>query len=234
VANLPNLANVRGTANGADDYLELEVRDDGVGIPPEVLPHVFEPFFSTKGAKGTGLGLATCYGIVTQAGGTIRVESEVGRGTTFFVRLPVVDSDPASERAPRSSRAVRQVLVVDDESIVRDTVARMLQAEGFEVRTAATLAEGRAVLRDRSIAIDLLLADVMLGEERGIDLIADCRRDRPDSRIVMMSGYTPDVGASHALALSGAAFLAKPFARDALLAVVRHSAASMGDRSSLV
>jgi PAS domain S-box-containing protein len=210
-------------ASAIDEYVDLEVRDEGVGIPPEVLPHVFEPFFSTKGAKGTGLGLATCYGIVTQAGGTIRVESEVGRGTAFFVRLPAVGSDRASEVTPRNGGAVRRVLVVDDESIVLDTVARMLRSEGFEVCTAANLAEGRSVLRDGSIAIDLLLADVMLGAERGTDLIADCRRDRPEARVVIMSGYAADLDASDTLASSGAAFLAKPFARDALLAVVRHS-----------
>jgi two-component system cell cycle sensor histidine kinase/response regulator CckA len=123
------------------------------------------------------------------------------------------------------------VRVVDDEPNVRDTIVRMLRSEGYEVRTAATLTEGRAVLGDKSIAVDLLLADVMLGAERGTDLIADCRRDRPDARVVIMSGYAADLGASQTLAKSGAAFLAKPFARDALLDAVRHSVAATGDRA---
>jgi two-component system, cell cycle sensor histidine kinase and response regulator CckA len=205
----------------AGEYVELQVRDNGAGIPPDVLPHVFEPFFSTKGARGTGLGLATCFGIVTQAGGRIGVESEVGKGSVFRVLLPAAEGAAAPEIAPQVHQAVRRVLVVDDESSVRETMARMLRSEGYEVHVASTLAEARRILGDKGIALDAMLADVVLGDERGTDLIEDCRRNRPRVRVVVMSGYTPDAGASQTLTGSGAAFLSKPFGRDDLFRAVR-------------
>ena len=209
---------VRDVAAG--EYIELQVGDTGAGIPPEVLPHVFEPFFSTKGARGTGLGLATCFGIVTQAGGWIGVESEVGKGTVFRVLLPAAQDTAASEIAPPLHQPVRRVLVVDDESSVRDTTARMLRSEGYEVHVASTLAEARRILGDAGIALDAMLADVVLGDERGTDLIEDCRRSRPRIRVVVMSGYAPDAGASQVLAGCGAVFLSKPFGRDDLFRAV--------------
>ena len=210
----------------AGEYVELQVRDNGAGIPPDVLPHVFEPFFSTKGARGTGLGLATCFGIVTQAGGWIGVESEVGKGTVFRVLLPAAAGADAPEIAPPVTRPVHRVLVVDDESSVRETTARMLRSEGYEVHVASTLAEARRILGDADIALDAMLADVVLGDERGTDLIEDCRRSRPRVRVVVMSGYAPDAGASQLLTRSGAAFLSKPFGRDDLFRAVRGREAS--------
>jgi CheY-like chemotaxis protein len=201
----------------AGDYAELRVQDDGAGIPPDVLPHVFEPFFSTKGALGTGLGLATCFGIVTQARGTIRVESEGGKGTTFCVLLPSAEGAAVAEPRPSVIPMGRRVLVVDDERTVRETTARVLRSEGYEVHLASTLTEARRVLADRTIALDAVLTDVVLSDERGIDLLEDCRRDRPRVRVVVMSGYTPDAGASQVLTRFGAAFLAKPFGRDDLV-----------------
>jgi signal transduction histidine kinase/CheY-like chemotaxis protein len=201
----------------AGDYAELRVQDDGAGIPPEVLPHVFEPFFSTKGAHGTGLGLATCFGIVAQARGSIRVVSEMGNGTTFCVLLPAAEAAEAPEAVVSVRPAARRVLVVDDEAAVRETTARVLRAEGFEVHLASTLAEARRVLADRTIALDAVLTDVVLSDERGIDLLDDCRRERPRARVVVTSGYTPDIGASRVLSRFGAAFLPKPFGRDDLV-----------------
>jgi two-component system, cell cycle sensor histidine kinase and response regulator CckA len=205
----------------AGEYLVLEVKDQGVGISDDVLPHLFEPFFSTKGARGTGLGLATCFGIVAQAGGTIRVESVLARGTAFRVFLPAATAGPPPALDPRVPREVRRVLVVDDDASVREMTSRMLRSEGHEVHTAATLAEARQVLDDHSVALDAMLTDVVLGNESGMDLIEPCHRARPQARIVVTSGYTPDSTASESLALYEAGFLPKPFSRNQLLDALR-------------
>jgi hypothetical protein len=204
----------------AGRYVELEVQDEGVGIPPDVLPHVFEPLFTTKGKLGTGLGLATCFGIAIQAGGTIEVASEVGKGTTFRLLLPAAGAPEAIIAAAPTPSEVKRVLVVDDDANVREMTARMLRAEGHGVLAASTLAEARAILDDEAIHLDALVTDVVLGAEQGTDLIAPCRKSRPETRIVVMSGYAPDPNASATVAASGAAFLAKPFGRDQLLRVL--------------
>jgi len=206
----------------AGRYVELEVQDEGVGISPDVLPHVFEPLFTTKGKLGTGLGLATCFGIAIQAGGTIEVASEVGKGTTFRLLLPAAGAPEASIAVPATPPSeVKRVLVVDDDANVREMTARMLRAEGHEVLAASTLAEARAILDDDAARLDALVTDVVLGAEEGTDLIAPCRKSRPETRIVVMSGYAPDPNASATVAASGAAFLAKPFGRDQLLRALR-------------
>jgi CheY-like chemotaxis protein len=205
----------------AGRYVELEVQDEGVGISPDVLPHVFEPLFTTKGTLGTGLGLATCFGIAIQAGGTIEVASEVGKGTTFRLLLPAAGAPDASIAVPATPSEVKRVLVVDDDANVREMTARMLRAEGHEVLAASTLAEARAILDDHAVRLDALVTDVVLGAEQGTDLISPCRKARPETRIVVMSGYAPDPNASATVAASGAAFLAKPFGRDQLLRALR-------------
>jgi two-component system, cell cycle sensor histidine kinase and response regulator CckA len=205
----------------AGPYVELEVHDEGVGIPRDVLAHVFEPLFTTKGKRGTGLGLATCFGIAIQAGGTIDFASEVGEGTTFRVLLPAAGAAEAGIALPATPLEVKRVLLVDDDANVREMTARMLRAEGHEVLAASTLAEARAVVDDGKIHLDALVTDVVLGADQGTDLIAPCRKSRPGMRIVVMSGYTPDPGASATVAAGGAAFLAKPFGRDQLLRVLR-------------
>jgi two-component system cell cycle sensor histidine kinase/response regulator CckA len=205
----------------AGRYVELEVHDEGVGISPDVLPHIFEPLFTTKGKLGTGLGLATCFGIAIQAGGAIDVVSEIGRGATFRVLLPAASAVEATVAVPTTPSEVKRVLVVDDDANVREMTARMLRAEGHEVLAASTLAQARAILGDDTIRLDALVTDVVLGAEQGTDLIGPCRKSRPGTRIVVTSGYAPDPNASATVAAGGAAFLAKPFGRDQLLRVLR-------------
>jgi PAS domain S-box-containing protein len=205
----------------AGEYVVLEVRDQGTGIPEDMLPHLFEPFFSTKGVRGTGLGLATCFGIVAQAGGTIRVESTLGKGTTFRVFLPAAGAGQAAVDAPLAAREVRRVLVVDDDASVREMTTRMLRSEGHEVHTASTLAEARRFMEDPGIPLDAMLTDVVLGDENGTDLIEPFHRARPHARIVVTSGYTPDPSASESLAKHEAGFLPKPFGRDQLIKALR-------------
>src|SRR5262249_18120672 len=126
----------------------------------------------------------------------------------------------------------RRVLVVDDDPSVREMTTRMLRSEGHEVRTAATVAEARRILEDPAVPLDALLTDVVLGPERGTELISICRGARPQARIVLMSGYTPDVGAARLLASGDAAFLPKPFSRDGLLTALRGSEPLLAARPS--
>ncbi len=204
------------------DYVELEVRDSGVGITPDVLPRLFEPFFSTKGKRGTGLGLATCQSIAIAAGGLITVSTVVGEGTSFRVFLPVTQPTeaPASTPVVESRLALNHVLVVDDDADVRSLVTRMLSADGFDVQAVATAAEALEVLGDDQVALDALVTDVVLGAERGTDLLVKCRALRPCLRILVMSGYTPDPEAARVLEQYDATFLPKPFGRDKLRAAL--------------
>lgn len=203
-------------------YVEFRVTDEGTGIDADVLPQLFDPFFTTKGESGTGLGLATCSSVASQLGGSIEVETAPGKGTTFRVLLPASTSAPAAEMPEPSVRAsVRRVLVVDDERPVRETTARMLQASGYDVITAATLTDARGMVDDVSLEFEALITDVVLSGERGTDLLEQCRRARPKIRIVVMSGFSPDPTAAAALSKYDAAFLPKPFRRDQLLRTLK-------------
>lgn len=202
----------------AGDYVEFRVKDQGTGIAAEVLPHLFDPFFTTKGDSGTGLGLATCSSVASQLGGAIAVETELGKGSTFRVFLPVSTAAPAQPASePPAPVSVRRVLVVDDERPVRETIARILQASGHEVFMAATLADARAMIEDETRDFDALITDVVLSGERGTDLLEHCRKLRPYTKILVMSGFTPDPNAAAALSKYKAGFLPKPFRREQLL-----------------
>lgn len=205
----------------AGEYVELEVHDDGEGIDPGVLGRVFEPLFSTKNGLGTGLGLATCHAIATQAGGAIVVASDAGKGTTFRVFLPVAYESEQPEPVSVPGREPKHVLVVDDDASVRELVRRMLRSDGFDVKVAATVAEAREHLEDVELPLDALITDIVVGHERGTDLLEPCRRLRPEVSVLLMSGYVPEPCAADALVKHGATFIGKPFGRDQLLVALR-------------
>jgi two-component system cell cycle sensor histidine kinase/response regulator CckA len=201
----------------------IEVTDTGTGMDSETMEHLFEPFFTTKGpGEGTGLGLATVYGIVRNWNGGLRVRSELGRGSTFEVYLPCVDQAPARPEtirdAPVAGKAGRgrKILVVEDDEIVRQLTVRILTGAGYEV-VAPTTAPAAVELgrRDRP---DLLLTDVIMPTLRGAEVAAELRAAHPDLPVLYMSGYTdrsPDDSGSDQ-------YLAKPFlAEDLLRAVER-------------
>jgi two-component system cell cycle sensor histidine kinase/response regulator CckA len=200
---------------GPGPYVVLEVTDTGVGMDDETRSHIFEPFFTTKDAdEGTGLGLATVYGIVRQSGGFVWVESEIGRGTTFKVHLPAVEApvDDVRVRRPEALPAGmgRRVLLVEDDAPVRTVVRLMLEAHGLDVVEAA---EGDAALRLSDEAepgtLDLLVTDTVLPGPSGVELAARVRARHEGLRTLMMSGYS-----EAAVALEpGTEFLAKPFTR---------------------
>ena len=214
-------------------YVLLLVTDTGCGMQASVREHVFEPFFTTKAlGKGTGLGLATTYGIVKQHGGNIWVESEPGMGTTFKVYLPRVAETFITE-APAGAEALptsmETILIVEDETSVREVAARILQARGYRVLTAALPSEAEQALAAHGDDIALLLTDVVMPERSGRQLYESVRAQFPLLRVLYMSGYSDDAIMHHSVLDANTAFIAKPFTADALARKVR---AAMGSSKS--
>jgi PAS domain S-box-containing protein len=199
----------------------LSVRDDGRGIAPDVLPRIFEPFFTTKGVgEGTGLGLAMIYGIVHQHGGIIEVESEVGRGSTFTVLLPLTSGQPASkqDRAPAPAPGGREtILVVEDESTVRNLAVRVLERAGYRVVVATDGAEAIALYERIGREIDLVLIDVVMPRMGGREAARIIRERDRDVRILFVSGYAAEASETEGIG----DFLMKPYDANTLLGHVR-------------
>lgn len=194
------------------DWVHIVVEDHGEGIPPEQLPHIFEPFFTTKPiGKGTGLGLATAYGIVQQHGGSIDVESEPGKGTVFRIALPAEAAiEPVRPELTRPATGGEAILVVDDEPAIRRLVAHVLEASGYRVLQAASSQEALTLWEAEKARVGLLLTDVMMPVGlNGYELSARLLQQRPDLKVLHMSGFSPDVLENpHA---DPARFLSKPF-----------------------
>ncbi len=207
-------------------HVVLEVRDTGSGIDPAVMAHIFEPFFTTKKAgEGTGLGLATCYGIVRQAGGHITVESERGVGTCFRVYLPRTFDHVAPEPARAEGDAVARgesLLVVDDEEPIRRATVELLERAGYLVFVAVDGADALAVL-DANPVISLLVTDVVMPNIDGIALVKLARARRPRLRVLLVSGYVPATAENSGWRGKGPPLLGKPFTNAQLLARVRLS-----------
>ncbi len=204
-------------------YATLSVADTGTGIPPELMSHLFEPFFTTKGeGVGTGLGLATVYGIVTQSGGAVGVESVLDRGTTFTVYLPVAEGPAANEALdepePAATVGTERILVVEDEAPVRALVQRLLEDAGYGVVAAALPGQALEILAGAA-EVDLLLTDVVMPEMSGFELAARVRAERPGMRFLFISGYRTGVAA--APGQTAGPVLQKPFASEELRRAVR-------------
>jgi PAS domain S-box-containing protein len=208
-------------------YVMLAVSDTGIGMDEDTLEHLFEPFFTTKDrGKGTGLGLATVYGIVKQAGGYIWVYSEVGLGTTFKVYLPQVDHAVApSERVgpgpARAQQGTETVLVVEDDAMVRDLTCRILEMNGYTVIPASGGDDAIAQAVSREERIHLMVTDVVMPGMSGRDLARRMIEHRPDVKVLYVSGYTNDAVVHHGILEPNIAFLQKPFATSQLLETVR-------------
>ena len=218
---------VHGGQIAPGQYVMLSVRDTGVGISPEVRARLFQPFFTTKDrGKGTGLGLATVYGIVTAGHGYIAVDSEVGKGTAFRVYLPRI-VDPGREYRPPNTEPVNRdigstsssVLIVEDEEAVRYLSRVILERAGHRVFEASTSEQAESILNEVG-PIDVLVADVMLPGERGPELFARLRVGYPALRVVFMSGYLEEGIIEESQIDPAMRFVQKPFAAEALLSSV--------------
>ena len=206
-------------------YAMLAVSDTGDGMDAATLSHLFEPFFTTKEAgKGTGLGLATVFGIVKQSGGHITVYSEPGQGSTFKVYLPRVDEkgDAVAPTVAAPSPAGHEtVLLVEDEEAIRLLIREILETVGYTVLDAGRPDDAAEIATAREGPIHLLLTDVILPGMSGADLARRVQEARPETKVLFMSGYTDEAIGHHGVLESGTHFLQKPFASDALLRKVR-------------
>jgi signal transduction histidine kinase len=209
----------------AGDYVMISVSDTGHGMTPDVQSHLFEPFFTTKDrSKGTGLGLATSYGIVKQSGGHIAAYSEPGVGTTMRVYLPCVQQavEPRSAKPDSLPRGSETILLVEDDPPVRATAARILGSQGYRVLEADDADAALAILNRNGAAIQLMITDVVLPGMNGRELAEKVAELRPDIRILYVSGYTDDVILQHRLVERDVILLQKPFTASGLATKVRH------------
>jgi len=206
-------------------HVALIVRDRGVGMDAATRQHIFEPFFTTKGhGQGTGLGLATVYGIVQQSVGSISVESELGQGTTFTIYLPRVDSEAAGPRVERTRKAIRgseTILIVEDDAALLRLSTRILRSAGYQVLMAAEGAEALRVLEDHDGPVDLLLTDVVMPGMGGRELAGRLADIRPEIKVLYTSGYTDDTILRHGVLERTAHFISKPYKQTELTHKVR-------------
>jgi PAS domain S-box-containing protein len=221
-----------GEALPAGTYMALVVRDDGIGMPADVLSRLFEPFFTTKDReKGTGLGLATVHGIVHQSGGGLRVESAPGQGSTFTILLPRTESAESAKTLPASPLTDAQdpvaangsevVLVVEDEQNIREPITEILGSRGYTVLAAGDAAEALALSESYPAPIHLLITDMIMPGMSGSQLAGFLGNARPDLRVLYMSGYPEKTIAQDGFLQPGQSFLQKPFPPGVLLTTVR-------------
>jgi len=203
----------------------LRVCDDGCGMSREVLERIFEPFFTTKPeGKGTGLGLATAYGIVKQSGGVIKVDSEPGQGTTFAVFFPAAEGEAAHEvnhEVEPKLRGDETILLCEDDAMVRQLAAHMLESGGYTVLTARNGREALELLELRSEPIQLLVSDTVMPEMNGAELAGVLTRRDPELRVLLVTGYDSGELECHGVAEGEAEMLHKPFSATSLLRRVR-------------
>jgi two-component system cell cycle sensor histidine kinase/response regulator CckA len=213
------------------EYVLIEVSDTGTGMAPEVMQKIFEPFFSTKEVgRGTGLGLSTVYGIVKQTGGYIFAESELGQGTVMHVYLPryvEVAGEAEPVRAPVRREPPKDltgrgtVLLVEDEDAVRSFAARALGQRGYRVLEATTGTEALEVFNSHNGDVDLVISDVVMPEMDGPTLMKHLRSERPDVKIIFISGYAEDAFRRNLSDKEDFMFLQKPFDLKELAAAVK-------------
>ncbi len=211
----------------AGNFIVLSVLDNGKGIDPEHLKLIFEPFFTTKSKdKGSGLGLATIYGIVKQNGGFIKVDSELNRGSMFSIYFPE-ESAPEEDITVTPQRMIHRgsetVLLVEDEQMVRDLAVKVLEHSGYKVLTAENGAEALLVAKRALAEIDILVTDVIMPQMNGRTLYEQLHRLKPQMKVLFISGYTADVIAQHGVLEKGMNFLQKPFVLNAFIAKVRET-----------
>jgi CheY-like chemotaxis protein len=213
-----------GVSPGA--YVTLSVVDTGIGMDQETQRHLFEPFFTTKNpGRGTGLGLATAYGIIRQSGGAIGIYSELGEGTTARIFLPRVAQEApepqAEEILGQRLEGAETILLVEDEARVRKLIFDVLTSRGYRVLEATRGEEAIRLWRRHANEIDLCVVDVVMPEMSGPDLVRQLGPLKPRMRVLYISGYADEAIVHHGILRTGAAFLQKPFPPDALVRKVR-------------
>ena len=207
-------------------YVRLTVMDSGHGMSEEVRLRLFEPFFTTKPkGKGTGLGLATIFGAVNQAGGAIEVDSELDQGSTFRIYLPrsaePVETSVTSRKSNEFPMGHETILLVEDDATVRELASKMLQRLGYRTLVAINGAEARKIVDEFQAPIDLLMTDMIMPDVNGRDLAAEVLARRPGLRVLFISGYTEHVMLQQGAIENGLNFISKPFAMQSLARKLR-------------
>ncbi len=211
------------------EYVKISVRDQGCGIPADKLSKIFEPFYTTKRiGEGTGLGLSTAYGIVKQTGGYIFVDSILGQGTEFTLIFPAIDADPITqapivEVTPKAkvNHGCGVILLVEDEAPVRTFASRVLKLRGHQVIEACSAEEALEKLRDQSLRVDVFVTDIVMPGRDGPSWVKEALVERPNTRVVFVSGYAEDVLETQQASVPNSVFLPKPFSLDALTQTVQ-------------
>jgi two-component system, cell cycle sensor histidine kinase and response regulator CckA len=221
----------KGAGLGPGKYVKLTVADEGTGIEKNILPRIFDPFFTTKEpGKGTGLGLASAYGIIKNHGGAIEVSSEKGSGTTVSVYLPATEKPiatkateadsyrfPASDKTSRVQKRKITVLAIDDNPGVLETLARMLKQEGFKVLAAMSGKNAIELYRSAKDQIEVIILDMIMPEMGGFEAFNIIRQINPEAKFVLSSGYSLSEDVVQMLSVGGVEFLQKPFSPDEML-----------------
>lgn len=208
------------------DYVCLSIRDTGCGMDSETASRIFEPFFTTKGeGKGTGLGLSTAYGIISQSGGSIEVESEIGKGTAFSIYLPALAKERSKKEEPARSvpapSSPGTILLVEDEDMVRTLLYTILKAEGYTVLEAGSGPEAIELSEHYGAPIQLMVTDVVMPQMSGRELVERLSHSRPDLKVLYISGHTDDAIFKHGVMTEEMNFLQKPFLPEELIRKVR-------------
>jgi two-component system NtrC family sensor kinase len=215
-------------------FIVLAVSDTGMGVAPENLPHIFEPFFTTKEkGRGTGLGLASVYGIARQHGGWVHVYSQQGAGTTFKVYLPALaDAVPLAVTAATTTNEPivkgqnQRILLVEDETGVRLLAQRLLQENNYSVTAAASTSEALKLFESATVPFEMVFSDVVLPDGNGLDLVEKLLQRQPTLRVVMASGYTDERSRWSAIQARGFRFLSKPYPVATLLRAIQETFAA--------
>ena len=213
---------------GPGEYVVLSVSDTGMGMDEQTKTRIFEPFFTTKEVgKGTGLGLATVFGIVQQSGGSIRFNSQVGEGTTCTIYFPRVEENLSipSRLGPAEPplRGTETVLLVEDADSLRVMVREILEGAGYAVLESSDPEEALLRVSTQGGPIHLMLTDVVMPRMSGPDLAKSVRVARPDMKVLFRSGYTDETRGMHGVLAAGIRFIQKPFSADALCLKVREA-----------
>jgi CheY-like chemotaxis protein len=201
------------------------VVDTGTGIASDLLPRIFDPFFTTKDAgKGTGLGLATVYGIAQQLGGFVDISSTVDKGSAFTLFLPAVNADMAASKKAATDKSIRgheKILIVEDQDEVRAVARRILITNGYSVIEARNGVDALTLLNDLDFNVDLVLTDAVMPQMGGTDLVRALRLKQPALPVVIVSGYTDRELVTYGTRELNVPFLSKPFRAEDLLRTVR-------------
>lgn len=209
----------------AGRYIIVAVNDTGTGMDASTRSNLFQPFFTTKGqGKGTGLGLTTVFGIVKQSGGGVEVATETGHGTSVRVFLPRIDQPAQPEvetAAPKLVRGSETILLVEDEDLVRTLVRDTLRRDGYNVLDAPDAAEARRICQNYDGVIHLLISDVVMPKEGGRELAQTLLSERPEMKVLFMSGYTDQAVVNSRVPGADSGFIQKPFTPAALSRIVR-------------